>query len=77
MEGRGIQRLCKEILKWAGEISEHHNSSMTQAKEFWKTIRDISIHLFSDASEIGFGQASFLRLISSDGDSDLLHPGKS
>ena len=65
---------CQSIIKISGKngwetlaIRLFENCPMLQGKEFG-TIKDISIHHFSDASEVGYVQVSYFRLVSNDSD---------
>ena len=61
--------IAKRWLKWRSELTELNNFTVPRCvkpKDFGK-IESVELHYFSDASSYGYGQCTYLRLISSEG----------
>ena len=78
LEGRQIiQMLCLSQLTWDDPVNEDIQQKQIKWKLSLKKLQEIkldrcymvscSLHLFSDASESGYGQAAYLRLVDTAG----------
>ena len=61
-----IRNDCKKLINQLKLLQNLHFSQCLKPPKFSK-IKEISIHHFSDASGSGYGQASYLRLVSEAG----------
>ena len=71
--GRKItQRLCQGESKWDDPVSHDIRKDWKEWKSYlsilgepsnFKSVKEVTLHHFSDASEEGYGQVSYLRLV--------------
>ena len=61
-----MKKEWKKVITRLEHIDEFYVRRCIRPDNFWK-ISDISIHPISDASEQGYGQCSFIRMVDEEG----------